>query len=503
MKLRFCIVAVVALMIPLLAAVVPMRGQSGDLRLSYDPWQPVLPAEAMVESGSQLGDWRLVVFGTTERLGDSAVPMLVMQLLKDTVLSGPQKKLTSEEARPFGYVQVVSVGERFLVFWKDRRGGDTSIWMRTVDTSGKLGSEEEYRGWPFPAQGAMVLEVGGRTRLLWNDTSAGGGILWQGVDSLGYPTAGLSFMDSGRASGIMGPFGNGVRAVLRVNELPILLDSVGEKIVEGSWSRKFSEKWHLSRDGVVTTVQGDTALVLYANVLDTVAERVIRFTLPQPSEGKIAPNSVFPYRDEDDSLFVMYARGGGEANMSNMVPFVAIKAHVHLDGQVNYSMELARWNYVIISPEYTASLSVITTRQVYWDGFSRIFFVVYDRNWSYWKGGYGDQGVSKDHELYVINDNEAVITDSNQINKYWRKCLDISNNKIIPRRIVGADRQLSNAQIDINNKRILLSTKTALFRKNIIEENAGLTISNGNVVAGWVSRGVDTTVELAKWQEGI
>lgn len=489
--------AIVVLLLHLVAAVSPMQGQSGDIRLSYDPWQPVLPAEVLIQSGAQAGDWSLVVFGTTERVGDSAVPILVMQLLKDTVLSGPQQKLTSDEARPSGYVQVVATDGRFLVFWKDRRAVGVGVWMRTVDTAGKLGAEQEFRDWPFPEQGAMVLDVGGKRRLLWNDTSSAGGIRTQGIDSLGYPSSDFNYLDSGRASGVMGPFVNGVTAVLRVNDLPLLIDSSGQKIGVGSWANKFADKWHLSRDGVVTTVRGDTILRLYRNVLDTVAERVIRFVLPKPDQGGISPNSVCPYRDEDDSLFVIYATGGGEGNMSKLIRFSAVKAHLNLDGKVSATIILTTRIYETIIPWMITHMNPINTNTILWDGFSRIFLVHYHVNWNCIKKG--EYGSHEKVLLYVLNKDESIITDSTEIIKYQKKQLSIFNETKIAQRIVGIDHWMSNVELSLNGKVILLSSQSAILRKNITEEEPALTINKDQISVGWLSQGIDTTIELVLW----
>ncbi|MBL7988600.1 MAG: T9SS type A sorting domain-containing protein [Chlorobi bacterium] len=498
MRLSSCFLAVAFAIVSLVAAS-PARSQSGsqsgDIRLSYDPWQPVLPAEIQIQSGVQSGEWSLAVFGTTERVGDSALPVLVMQLLKDTALSGPQQRLTSDSARPWEYVQVVAVGGRFLVFWKDRRAEGSGVWMRTVDTSGKLGPERKFSEWQFPGQGAMVLDAGGKVRLLWNDTSATGGILMQGIDSIGYPAKEWDFLDSGRASGMMGPFSNGVTAVLRVNDVPLLFDSTGAKIGVGSWSTKFGGKWHVSGDGVMTTVEGDTALLLYRNVLDTVAEQIVRFKINE----KISPNSVFPYR-EDDSLFVMYSKGGGMTyGTGDPIQFSVIKSHVNLDGKIDNDVTLTIWTYWVLSASQSVSMEPINTKVIFWDGLSRIFLVQYNYTWRNFKGGVNESISGIRSLLYVIRNNEVVITDSSDIDKYRQICLNTFTNKEISRRIVGANRWMSNILVNIGDKELLLSTKIAILRTNISEENIGLTTSNRNMFLGWISRGIDTTAELVQW----
>jgi len=373
MTSRSHIQGIVALIFTVIAATSAMRGQSGDIRLSSDRWQPVLPAEVQIQSGAQSGEWTLAVFGTTEWQGDSIVPVLVMQLLKDTVLSGPQQKLSSPEARPSGYVQVVAADERFLVFWNDRRGGDSGIWMRTVDREGRLGPERKYSDWPFPEQGAMAVHAGGATRLIWNDTSAGGGILLQEIDSAGYPSNSWSFLDSGRASGVMGPFANGVSAVLRVNDTPILLDSAGSRIGKGVWEKKFEERWHLSRDGAVTTVRGDSTLVLYRNILDTVPERVISFILPTVEDARIAPNSVCPYQDENGELALLYVRGGGRGKA---VSACLIKTIINIDGGIGKTEHWPKACAGAANGDIGyVSISLSTTEHILWDGFCRMLFV--------------------------------------------------------------------------------------------------------------------------------
>ncbi len=502
MRLSSCFLAV-ALAIVSLVAASPARSQSGsqsgDIRLSYDPWQPVLPAEIQIQSGVQSGEWSLAVFGTTERVGDSALPVLVMQLLKDTALSGPQQRLTSDSARPWEYVHVVAVGERFLVFWKDRRAEGSGVWMRTVDTSGKLGPERKFSEWQFPGQGAMVLDAGGKVRLLWNDTSATGGILTQGIDSLGYPAKEWDFLDSGRASGMMGPFSNGVTAVLRVNDVPLLFDSTGAKIGVGSWSTKFGGKWHVSGDGVVTTVEGDTALLLYRNVLDTVAERVIRFVLPRPSGEKISPNSVFPYRD-DDSLFVMYCKEGGvELGDDRNAAICLMQASLQLNGQVGYPKYLqsgcdyrsAGWG----AKGYN-SVSAGNTYHIFWDGFHRICLtscsVTEYRS-------YQSPIRYTDSMVFAIQNTQRLIGFQGDMVWYKKQYLNMPTNKTITIRVLNKNNLLSNIQIDVG-KQILLTTKAALARKSIIEESPALAVANNKILAGWLNRGIDTSAEFIQWR---
>ncbi len=490
--------AIASLLFLLLATSSPALGQSRDIRLSYDPWQPVLPAEALIQSGAESGGWTLAVFGTTEWVGDSIVPVLMMQLLKDTALSGPQQKLTSEEARPSGYVQVVVVGERFLVFWRDRRGGDTSIWMRTVDRDGKLGPEQKQSDWVFPERGAMVLQTGRVTQLIWNDTSAGGRILRQGIDSLGYPTKEFEVLDSGRASGIMGPFENGVSAVLRVNAPPVLFDNGGTKIDDAGWKEKFKGRWHLSRDGAVTTVHGDTLLLVYRNILDMLPEQAIGLQIGE----KFCPNSVFPYQHGYDSLGVIYVRGeGGLYGSGQLILISMVKATVAPSGKASNPIVMASYPIPGVSPSDHIQFHVKNSKEVYWDGFCRYFFAIYYVQWSYWKGGYSESGFYDKSFLCFAHEKQSAVVDSNKINEYQQIALNINNDKVITHRIVGANRWLSNIQVDIGDTTVVLSAKVALSRKNIAEENPGLTISpNGNTIVGWVSRGLDTTVGLVPWK---
>ncbi|MBX7215545.1 MAG: hypothetical protein K1X90_01160 [Candidatus Kapabacteria bacterium] len=488
--------AIASLLFLLLATSTPVLGQSRDIRLSYDPWQPVLPAEALIQSGAESGGWTLAVFGTTEWLGDSIVPVLMMQLLKDTALSGPQQKLTSEESRPSGYVRVVVVGERFLVFWRDRRGGDTSIWMRTVDRDGKLGPERKQSDWVLPERGVIVLQTGRVTQLIWNDTSAGGRILRQGIDSLGYPTKEFEVLDSGRASGVMGPFENRVRAVLRVNAPPILLDNGGTKIDDAGWKEKFKDRWHLSRDGAVTTVHSDTLLLVYRNILDMLPEQIIRLQIGE----EFCPNSVFPYQRGYDSLGVIYASGSRRLQGSGKLRISVVKATVAPSGKTSNPTITASYEVDNLSHLQTTTFFAMGAKEVYWDGFCRYFFAIYHVVETYWKGGCDHKQDYDKSLLCFFHEKQSAMVDANKINEYQQIALNI-NHKIITRRIVGENRLLSNIQVDIGDTTVVLSAKVALLRKSIAEENPGLTISpSGNAIVGWVGRGLDTTVGLVPWK---
>src|SRR5438128_15612 len=142
MKNRYLFAAFIIYLIaaPLLAQ------QHDDVRLSTEPLQMILPADAQIQSAARIGELTLVVWGTTRLEPDSSVVnMLVMQLLRDTTLVGPQRVLTSNAARPSGFVQVMAVRDRFLVVWNDRRGGDSAAYVQRVDSSGVLdGSEDRF-----------------------------------------------------------------------------------------------------------------------------------------------------------------------------------------------------------------------------------------------------------------------------------------------------------------------------------------------------------------------
>src|SRR4051794_23053831 len=76
-----------------------------DVRLSREPLSMILPEDAKIQSADRIGDRTLAVWGTTRLAPDSSVAnTLVMQLLRDTALVGPQQVLTSEQARPSGFV---------------------------------------------------------------------------------------------------------------------------------------------------------------------------------------------------------------------------------------------------------------------------------------------------------------------------------------------------------------------------------------------------------------
>src|SRR5438309_2271931 len=94
-----------------------------DVQLS--PQEPVsyaLPSDIRIQSAAQFGNTTLVVWGTTGYAADSSiVNVLRLQLLRDSSLVGQQRALHGSQARPSGFVRVVALNDRYLVFWNDQR----------------------------------------------------------------------------------------------------------------------------------------------------------------------------------------------------------------------------------------------------------------------------------------------------------------------------------------------------------------------------------------------
>jgi hypothetical protein len=157
--------------------------QQPDVRVSPDePISYDLPAEIRIQSAASIGSRTLAVWGTTVNdPGSGVVNALVMQMLDDTTMLGQQRKFTSREARPFGFVQVLEFQASFLVIWNDRRSNAPGIYTLQVSMDGSpTGSEQRIStGVVQPDSTGRIVVLGeiptGRL-LLWNDVrkDAGG-----------------------------------------------------------------------------------------------------------------------------------------------------------------------------------------------------------------------------------------------------------------------------------------------------------------------------------------
>ncbi len=236
----------------LLLAISGVRGQQSDIRLSGDIPRPVLPADAQIQAADSIGDLALVVWGSTvAQTGGAPRNVLVMQIVRGNVPLGTPAVLTSPEARPSGFVQVLAIGGRFMVLWNDRREGPLQAYLRRVGDDGSLSAEEMLDGDAIAPQGAAWGTRAGGYDLLWN--SSNGTIRGRRAD------ADATFAEAARTIAA----GSFARA-LSPAALPgtTLLDrgAAGWLILSGNDSlRSFTSTlpYHVGSDGSLRTIEGN------------------------------------------------------------------------------------------------------------------------------------------------------------------------------------------------------------------------------------------------------
>ena len=149
----------------------PVQGQtSGDFRLTEDQFDRSLPADIQIQDVGEIDSaHRLVVWGTTGFNNKGDVANRLVGYTNEKYIT-----LTSKEAVPYGVVSIISLKDRFLVVWNDRRSGSKGLYGRFVLIDGSM--EEDFL---IQAE-ERIGQVVGRWRVrhkiffLWNSAGIGG-----------------------------------------------------------------------------------------------------------------------------------------------------------------------------------------------------------------------------------------------------------------------------------------------------------------------------------------
>ena len=175
----------------------------GDRRISTDPVQMVLPDDARIQAAATIGTRTLAVWGSSRVGSDSLVRrVLDMQMFEGAISAGPPRALTSSDADPFGRLQVLAVGESFVVTWNDGRNGGSHAYMSRVTPAGTVGAEERIGQGAVAEPGMLAVETETGFRLLWSDSTEAMEIRERRVDHLGNPITPERALDSGRVLGV-------------------------------------------------------------------------------------------------------------------------------------------------------------------------------------------------------------------------------------------------------------------------------------------------------------
>lgn len=275
-----------------------------------------LPAEIKVQSAARIGGLHLAVWGTArETGGGEIVNELRMQMLRDTMPVGAQQVITSNDARPFGYVQVIPIAGRFFLFWNDRRSGSAVTYMRRIDTGGAAGSEEIFWTKGMTSTGIIPITTTRGTLLLWSDTTGLANIQSRIVKPDGSFNGPPSRFADGVVQGVIDPLSMpGKMIVDRGARRPLLLDANGDEIPLGGGVAKFDRLYTLLADGGVLTV-ANNVVHLYDTPLDSVPSRIVTFPLP----NRVAPGSQIAFLDSLRRPGIAYIMIGGTSSWPDYV----------------------------------------------------------------------------------------------------------------------------------------------------------------------------------------
>ncbi len=267
----------------LLGGVAPARAQSPvDIRVSPpDADNYVMPPEVRIQASGRIGPLDLVVWCTTYNpIPDSLATTLRMQLLRDGLTVGAQATLTSPAARPYGYVRVIPMSDRFLVVWNDRRVGAEGLYARCVGRDGspigieRLLSPNPTMTYP-PIQ--MLTVVG--------EPARGIALCWLGLGANSAYYA-LRIDPSGNPDGVPRRLGARLEQMLTYDELPglvlVRVDSGGGRIIYDDGridprpipKGRLSQQFYVGADTSLVTTSGHD-MVCYANIHEAVPVRMV------------------------------------------------------------------------------------------------------------------------------------------------------------------------------------------------------------------------------------
>lgn len=112
--------------------------QTGDIRISPPmPLVPSLPESARIQSAATIGEHTLAVWGTS-RTGEGNTVNTVLQgvIISDSTVVGEPFIVGGEDASPAGYVRVLALADRFMVFWCDTRSGAPGLYAQRFTLDG-------------------------------------------------------------------------------------------------------------------------------------------------------------------------------------------------------------------------------------------------------------------------------------------------------------------------------------------------------------------------------
>ncbi|MGE3800821.1 MAG: T9SS type A sorting domain-containing protein [Candidatus Kapaibacterium sp.] len=133
------------ILLSLLFSAMILHAQPENVLLSRDPLVPTLPTDIQIQSAASIGNVELVVWGSTKQNASGGIQnVLYSQIVLDNQPVGIPEIITGEDAVPYGFVEVLTVGNHFRVLWNDRRVGAVGLYQRDIDLQGTPLADEEF-----------------------------------------------------------------------------------------------------------------------------------------------------------------------------------------------------------------------------------------------------------------------------------------------------------------------------------------------------------------------
>jgi hypothetical protein len=481
----------------LLAAVAIMLGfdaaralaQGSDQRLSSEPTEMRLPADAEVQSVGRIGNIRLAVWGTSVTVaGSSTVNELRMQMLRDTSLAGSQKVLTPGAARPFGYVQVIAIAGRFFIFWNDRRSPSVATYLMRVDTNGNTSPEEIFWNGAVSSAGIVPVNTSRGTLLIWNDTASTQSIQSRSIDGNGTFTSAVARLVDGAARRMIHPITMPGRTIIERGDLaPLLFDADGAIHPLGAAAAKFALPYYLAVDGSVATVARDTVRV-YSAMLDAQPARTLIF--PRAQDAIDSTESIA--FDSLGRLRFTYFRIEGEARGPNgNLDFTArattelrpgIYSAPQVVGQVDAAWAIDHCSLVTIS-----RITITRNR-----GAGNIYRHRLDYVATLTSECPDRPGTSSDRTYRNLISTASGVT----FDSVLAPASNLDPSAFIYR---APGKRASEVDVAIANRLIRLTAPAATVITARPQTAPALQAVGGNVMIAWLSTGIDTLARLGRW----
>lgn len=487
--------ATLASLLLLLLQSIPLYAQNHDIRLSDDPFQPLLTTEARIQSAASIGSVTLAVWGSTASEGDSVRPLLYGQFLYDHEPLNIPFIITSTAARPSKFVQVVALDDRFLVVWNDRRGASPVTWLTRIDKFGAITAEERLvDSGTIAAAGVFTAPIDGGYLLYWDIDKP---------DSLRTWVRGLNRDGNFSGTAIATTF----PPIQRMVHSPAGSDSLyfdcgNDGIYQidrtGGWNRitlPNNGVVSIGPDGSMVAVLGDQ-IGVYRSVLEKTPYRYIPVSTPLHTlPSNTLPGTVLAFYDPlgriGRSYSVLEVIQVANISYSKVSTFIS---YIDSDGNYGPAKYLGyHWDqtwphyvYGILSYPEPAIATRYCANSIY-------LHIVIHYTYSYeYQGNRGRESSLGDIRVFVTHNNfsflRGKVTDCllGTITTPYavRDTTDPSQSNII---VVWAD----------DSARLI--SPVAEIHKNLPERSPIITATNSGFAVAFVQKGIDSTLMLRRW----